>query len=346
VRAELLNYHKDGTEFWVELVIFPVADENGWYTLWVAVQRDVTHRKILEKSLKAAKDEAERANLAKTSFLANMSHEIRTPLTAILGYSEMLLNPDLARTGHDDSVHAIQRNGTQLLEIVGNVLDLSRIEAGKFQIESHACLPPRLAEEVVASQSLVAREKGISLTFEAEATVPQTCMTDSSSIRQILTNLVSNALKFTPSDGHVEVRIRADRPAELADFWIIEYVVIDDGIGIEESQIERLFEPFEQADNTTSRKYGGTGLGLNICRLLANLLGGSISAKSVPGRGSRFEVRVPCRHMAEESASQGAFEDRPESSPNKRDRPALPQFRGRILIVDDSPDNRRIIRFS
>ncbi len=345
VRAELLNYRKDGTEFWVELVIFPVADENGWYTHWVAVQRDVTHRKILELSLRAAKDEAERANLAKTAFVANMSHEIRTPLTAILGYSEMILNPELARNQHDESVHAIQRNGRHLLEIVGNVLDLSRIEAGKFQIELHPCSPIRLAEEVVATQSLVAREKGIALTFEADTSVPETCMSDSSSVRQILTNLVSNALKFTAENGHVKVRVLADRADEAQGIVVIEYEVIDDGIGIEESQIGRLFEPFEQADNTTSRKYGGTGLGLNICRLLVDLLGGSISAKSVPGQGSRFAVRIPCHFALDRPADGGSHEGRPKTLQDRSFRAKSPRFEGRILVVDDSSDNRKIISF-
>ncbi len=345
VRAELLNYRKDGTEFWVELVIFPVADEHGWYTHWVAVQRDVTHRKILELSLKAAKDEAERANLAKSAFLANMSHEIRTPLTAILGYSEMLLDPEIARDQHHDSVNAIQRNGTHLLEIVGNVLDLSRIEAGKFHIELMECSPERLVEEVVASQSLVAREKGISLTFEADESVPEYCLSDKSTVRQILKNLVSNALKFTPPNGHVEIRVRGESKDVATGIIQVVYEVIDDGIGIEESQIERLFEPFEQADNTTSRKYGGTGLGLNICRLLADLLGGTISAKSVPGQGSRFEVRVPCRVTAEREGDPESIDGRPAKSPLESAPSAWPQFRGRILVVDDSPDNRKIISF-
>jgi PAS domain S-box-containing protein len=337
VRAELINYRKDQTQFWVELVIFPVADETGWYTHWVAVQRDWTERKQLEMSLKAAREEAEHANQAKTAFLANMSHEIRTPLTAILGYSEMLLEPGTQKDPHDKCVRAIQRNGTHLLEIVGNVLDLSRIEVGKYKLDFAPFSPRLLTEDVITSHLLEAREKGLSLTVLIDETVPEQCVSDSASLRQILTNLVSNAIKFTEPGGHVRIEIHVESTAEPQ----LVFAVIDDGIGIAGDQIERLFEPFEQGDNSKSRKYGGVGLGLNICRQLTSLLNGSITVTSIPGQFTRFEIKIPYP-ATQESAGDPLRTARTVSVDSGS---KSPQLQGKLLIVDDNPDNRQIIGY-
>ncbi|MBI1324613.1 response regulator [bacterium] len=343
VRAELLNYRKNGEEFWVELVIFPVADETGWFTHWVAVQREITEKKMLEQGLKAAKDDAERANRAKTRFLANMSHEIRTPLTAILGYAEILLDPDTEKPKHDENVKSIRRNGKHLLEIVGNVLDLSKIEAGKYQPLLVSESPFKIAHDVIEAQSVLASEKGLRLSTRSVGPIPVSCLIDAASVRQILMNLVSNAIKFTGQGGHVEVQVRAERSEVCENGNCTTFSVIDDGCGIDPNEIDRLFEAFEQADNTTSRKFGGAGLGLNICRRLVEILGGSIKVTSEPGKGSRFDVTIPCRMPPDDLAADAqevAVVARATSA-----RKQIPQLTGRVLIVDDSADNRKIIGY-
>lgn len=343
VRAELLNYRKNGTEFWVELVIFPVADESGWFTHWVAVQREITEKKLLEQGLQAAKEEAERASRAKTRFLANMSHEIRTPLTAILGYAEILLDPETEKPRHDESAMSIRRNGKHLLEIVGNVLDLSKIEAGKYQPLLVSESPFKIAQDVIGAQSVLASEKGLHLSSRAVGPMPVSCMIDAASVRQILMNLVSNAIKFTDPGGHVELQVRAERADVCEKGNCTIFSVIDDGCGIDPNEIDRLFEAFEQADNTTSRKFGGAGLGLNICRRLVEILGGSIEVKSEPGKGSRFDVAIPC-HLPPGDLPENAHEVAvPARSTSARKE--VPNLKGRVLIVDDSPDNRKIIGY-
>lgn len=343
VRAELLNYRKNGDQFWVELVIFPVADESGWYTHWVAVQREITEKKQLEQGLQAAKEEAERASLAKTRFLANMSHEIRTPLTAILGYAEILLDPESERTRHDDSAMSIRRNGKHLLEIVGNVLDLSKIEAGKYQPLLVSESPYKIAQDIVEAQGVLANERGLQLSSRTVGPVPATCLIDAASVRQILMNLVSNAIKFTEPGGHVEVQVRTRRAEDCETGNCTIFSVIDDGCGIDPREIDRLFEAFEQADDTTSRKFGGAGLGLNICRRLVEILGGSIEATSEPGKGSKFEVAIPCQLPPDELPERtDRFTATVQPSPKRKEPPTLT---GRVLIVDDNADNRKIIGY-
>ncbi len=345
VRAELLNYRKDGSEFWVELVIFPVADESGWYTHWVAVQREITEKKELEQGLKDAKEDAERANRAKTRFLANMSHEIRTPLTAILGYAEILLDPETEKPRHDESAMSIRRNGKHLLEIVGNVLDLSKIEAGKYQPLLVSESPFKIAQDVVGAQSVLASEKGVAISTHGVGPMPLSCMIDAASVRQILMNLVSNAIKFTETGGHVEVQVRTERPENCEKGYGTVYSVIDDGCGIDPQEIDRLFEAFEQADNTTSRKFGGAGLGLNICRRLVEILGGSIEVKSVPGEGSRFDVMIPCWLPPRDGDLQEDHHVASVAPSPPHPIKQIPKLEGRVLIVDDSPDNRKIIGY-
>lgn len=350
VKAELLNYRKDGTEFWVELAIFPVADETGWYTHWVSVQRDITDKKQIEEHLRIAKEDAERANLAKSSFLANMSHEIRTPLTAILGYSDILLDRSTGTVEHDESARSIRRNGQHLLEIVGNILDLSKIEAGKFVLDLIPYSPWHLALEVCSSQRVIASAKQVKLRIRAVSPLPVECLIDPTSVRQVLLNLVCNAIKFTETGGNVVLSVEASRVPGTASGVELKFVVDDDGVGIDEPNLGRLFEAFEQGDNSTSRKHGGTGLGLNISQRLARLMGGALTAHSIAGQGSTFDFRLPCQFVGDartwvQPDDSEAVTTVPASSSEPLSRPDVPKLAGRLLLVDDSEDNRLILHY-
>jgi signal transduction histidine kinase len=214
------------------------------------------------------------ANNAKSEFLANMSHEIRTPMSAILGYADMLMDPELSASDRLDHVHTIRRNAEHLLTVLNDILDLSKIEAGKLQVEKIEADPRQVVNDVL---SLI----GLDVTYAGAS--PKVIRTDPTRLRQILINLTGNAIKFTESGGvHIVVTLGSDQTEQPR----LEFAVIDTGIGMSPQQMAQLFKPFEQADTSTTRKYGGTGLGLTICRRLAHMLGGDIQVQSRPGAGS------------------------------------------------------------
>ncbi len=243
--------------------------------------------------LRQALHQAELASEAKSSFLANMSHEIRTPMTAILGYAELLLDEGSDAQDVRDHAAVIKTNGEHLLQILNDILDLSKIEANRVVMESLIVDLPRLVEEVVMTLELRAREKGIDLVADLAPDAPETIITDPTKLRQILVNLVSNAVKFTEAG---EVRI-AVRPVPREDGLWIAFEVRDTGIGMSEEQLGRLFQPFTQADSTMTRRFGGTGLGLCISKNLAVILGGDITVASVPGKGSTFQLTMRAHDM-------------------------------------------------
>jgi signal transduction histidine kinase len=233
-----------------------------------------------------ALEASEVANTSKSEFLANMSHELRTPLNSVIGFADVLLRN---RKGHfDDSeisyLKRIRENGAHLLTIIGDILDLSRIEAGRMDVDLSDVNLEQLLQEVIGSFLSTGRSAGVDLRVEAPI-VLSSLRTDRTRLRQILTNLVGNALKFTP-EGSVTVRVNARGPN------VRSIDVVDTGIGIPPERLAAVFKPFEQADNTTRRKYGGTGLGLSISRSLSELLGYTLEAQSEPGRGSTFRLVV------------------------------------------------------
>jgi signal transduction histidine kinase len=242
--------------------------------------------------LERARDVAEAANRSKSDFLANVSHEIRAPLTAILGYSELLLREGEAGAiagRYVQTLGTIRRNGEHLLSIINDILDFSRIAAGQFDLEQTAVSPVELVTQVAGLMALRAEAKGLALSVECAAELPDVLTTDPRRLHQVLVNLLGNALKFTDAGG-VVLRVV---PAGSAEQPRLRFEVRDSGIGISSEQMARLFQPFAQADASTARRYGGTGLGLSISKRLVELLGGTIGAESRLGAGSTFWVELP-----------------------------------------------------
>jgi CheY-like chemotaxis protein len=277
------------------------------------------------------------ANRHKSEFLASMSHELRTPLNAIIGYSEMLQEEvqDAGQPGLVPDLGKINTAGKHLLELINTVLDLSKIEAGKMEVYLERFAVPALVEEIGAVVRPLADRKGNTLVISCTPEVGE-MRTDQTKVRQTLFNLLSNACKFTEG-GTVSLGVRRERgPARGADEIVFE--VADTGIGMSEEQMGRLFQDFSQADASTAKKYGGTGLGLALSRRLCRMMGGDIAVTSEPGRGSTFTVRLPME--VEEPAAATAA-----SSLG----PALPEGTGRgtagtVLVIDDEPAVREIVQ--
>jgi signal transduction histidine kinase/ActR/RegA family two-component response regulator len=314
-----------GRALWVGLTVIGVLA--GAYTVVALLLRHSAERRQRERALREARDAAEAANRAKTEFLANMSHEIRTPMTAMLGYADLILDtredPDELRR----HVDTIQRNGRHLLGVINDILDISKIEAGKVVIEQIEADPRKLTGEVIALMSNRAAEKSITLTCDITQAVPAMLMTDPVRLKQILLNLLSNAVKFTHAGGTVDVR------ADFADEMLM-LQVRDNGIGMAPEQINRLFRPFEQADTSTTRRFGGTGLGLSISKRLAMLMGGDVSVTSQAGVGSTFAVTLSARAVARSTAGAASQPARATSVSGLN-----------VLVADDASDNRRLLTF-
>jgi signal transduction histidine kinase/ActR/RegA family two-component response regulator len=308
----------------------------------VRVIRYSVERKTLARRLESANENfkrmtlaAEAANLAKSTFLANMSHEIRTPLTAILGFTEMVHQDrlQLPEKELDESLSIIRRNGDHLLSLINDILDLSKIEADELTLESLPVSPRDLIDQVVSLIRLRAEAKRLRIVHEVSSDVPAAVLSDPTRLRQILLNLASNAVKFTET-GEVRLRGRcmADGQCQPAT---LSFDVTDTGIGVTPTQIDNLFQPFVQADTSTTRKFGGTGLGLTISRRLARLLGGDLTLESQIGYGSTFTLTVPAVACAPQV-------DAGEVNANTCD--VLPLAGYHLLLVEDGLDNQRLIR--
>lgn len=287
IRAEILNRRKDGVRIWVETNIVPVLAEDGSVEMFVAIERDITAIKAHESQLALAKAQAERGEQAKTEFLATMSHEIRTPMNGIIGLSDLLAELDLSPDARAYAM-TIKESADALLTIVNDILDVSKLDAGKLTIDPvefdlNACFQSSV--ELLSPQ---ATSKGIFLDVVEEHALPTLVQGDDGRFRQILLNVIGNAIKFTVQGG---VTVKTEVSEERVNY-LIKISVMDTGIGIPSDRIDQIFDKFQQADSRTSRQFGGTGLGLSISRQLAKLMGGEISVTSTENIGSEFVVTL------------------------------------------------------
>ena len=332
---DLMGVRKDGSTFPLEIGLCPIQ-VNGSVCVLASVI-DLTERKRSESDLIAARDEAQAANRAKSQFLANMSHEIRTPMNAVIGLTEVVLRTDL-EASQRDHLRTVLDSAESLLSIINDILDFSKIEAGKLHVEDVPFDLHDIVGDTLRGLAVRADFKGLELACFIDPTLPVRLIGDHVRLRQVLTNLVSNAIKFT-EHGEVVVRVgltAASPDVETAadattthDSVVVQFSVADTGIGISPDHAARIFEPFSQADASTTRRYGGTGLGLSICRQLVELMGGGISVSSEPDKGSTFTFTLPFGITLEEQ-------------------PRLPHpqrllSETRILVVDDNETNCSIL---
>ncbi|MVM35462.1 PAS domain S-box protein [Spirosoma sp. HMF4905] len=291
---EMALMRKDGTRIWVLVSGVPIFDENGALVGSMGIHFDLSERKRLEEELAQARQIAEDARHTEKQFLANMSHEIRTPLNAILGFSN-LLEMTVLDSEQTEFTSFIRTAGKNLLNIVNDILDISKIEAGMLPLESIPFSIPSLADSIRTMLHSAATEKNLWLTVETDPTLPAVVLGDPTRLTQILVNLLNNAIKFTQKGG---VRVRIEKRAETAESVRIRFIVQDTGIGMAPDILPHIFERFRQASDFTTRYYGGTGLGLNIVKSLAEMQGGWVNVSSTLGEGSCFTLELPYRIAA------------------------------------------------
>ncbi|QEF98942.1 Autoinducer 2 sensor kinase/phosphatase LuxQ [Stieleria maiorica] len=332
--SEFRIVRPDGQIRWVAGVGETVCDESGRVVSMYGVNWDATQEHLQADAMRESERRAREANASKSEFLANMSHEIRTPMTAILGYADLLKE----LIDHEEAkqyLETIRRNGDYLLEIINDILDLSKIEAGKLDVQRESFDPHRLVEDVRSIMEVRAVEGGLTLEVDYDGNLPRLIRSDAKRLKQILINLVGNAIKFTPN-GRVTIRVRfvaAERQLHID--------VADTGIGIPDQQLRRLFHPFAQGDTSVTRNFGGTGLGLAISQRLAEMLGGDISVRSTEGVGSTFSVSVATGQVdASDWDQQDGSQSDAEGAASTQDESPI-ELSCRVLVVDD----RREIRF-
>lgn len=331
---QLLTVQKSVEEKEVILRVQPIYRDNRYDGVLVNII-DVTE-------LIHAKREAEEATKAKSRFLANMSHEIRTPMTAILGYADLMMDPKMSASERLNCLAVIRRNGEHLLNLINDILDISKIEAGKMEVNPSRCSIPELISDILSLMRVRAGEKGISLSAEYKGPLPETIYADRARLKQALMNLVSNAIKFTESGG---VRLEICFLPEWRDKEpAVQIKVIDTGIGIMPENLKRLFQPFNQLDPSTSRKFGGTGLGLAITRQLISLMGGEVTAESTPNKGSIFTITIPTGDLKGVKILENPAEAVVQEG-SHRQHDLQKELSGvRILLAEDGIDNLRLIR--
>lgn len=299
-----------------------------------------------DKQLDQLRRENDALHKSESQFVAHVTHEIRTPMSSILGFSEVLLEPDATRPERRDALLAIQRNARHLLDLVNQILDFSKIEAGQMPVERTACDLPGLIAEAVGLTRPAIVDKGLLFKLTLDGPVPQRIQTDPLRVRQILVNLIANAARFTEF-GAIELRVGCRTADASVGRFIIRFDVIDTGIGMTADQTARLFRPFAQADESVARRFGGTGLGLTIAQSLARLLGGDITVRSEPNAGSTFTVEVEGGPVAAGTPMLDRLK-----LPDERDLVAacsaahsrsVPRCAGRILLAEDGADSQRLI---
>jgi len=330
---ELFARRKNGEEFPVEICLSPLKTQQG--LLVTSAIRDVTERKKIEKELKEAREAADAANKSKSAFLANMSHEIRTPLAGILGYAEMLKHYCKTDEERTDYIYKIKKNADNLTELINDILDLSKVEAGALNVER---IKIHLMNEVESILSLLqdqAREKGLAIETIFEQPLPKYLVSDPKRIRQILINIVGNAVKFTEK-GKITIRVFQKKEKEKVRLY---FSVKDTGCGLPSEAQSRLFQPFVQADSSTTRKYGGTGLGLALSRRLAKALGGELElTESVFQVGSTFTFSLDPGYVEDLSMQNEA-----EKKNALGDIKSIRLEGVRVLLAEDNESNEELV---
>ncbi|MBT3924053.1 MAG: response regulator [Nitrospina sp.] len=325
IGREVVGLKKDGSEFPMDLAVSQVNLHDR--IIFTGIIRDISQRKEFEDALVGAKQIADEANQSKGNFLANMSHEIRTPMNGVIGLTHLLMKTELTPVQYD-YLRKIHSSSQNLLTIINDILDVSKIEAGKIDIENTEFHLEKVLEGVSDILCTHIQEKGLELHFDIAEDVPTWLIGDPVRLSQILTNLTSNAVKFTEK-GHIIISLQVlEKTQESIN---LEFTVKDSGIGLSQDQIEKLFKPFGQADTSTTRKFGGTGLGLTIVKKLVLLMEGVIRIESQPGKGSNFIFNIKFKPIQKEEEEEAI---KPLSSSSKE---------VRILVIDDSPFMRDIL---
>ncbi len=324
--VDAINISKQGRKYWVALEIQPILGESGEMRHFIALGTDITARKASEEELIRAKEAALAANKAKSEFVANMSHEIRTPLNGVVGMIDLLMVSGLDPR-QQRHARIAKASADALLSLINDILDFSKIEAGRMDLDEIDFSPELLLEDLVESFSHGAIEQGLELACTVEPEAPHMVRGDAERLRQVLTNLLNNAIKFTRR-GCVVARMRVlEREGE---FVRMRFEVADTGIGIPKDRLDRLFKSFSQVDSSTTRRFGGTGLGLAISKRLVEMMGGRIEVESEPGKGSTFRFTVRMRVTSAAPCVPARL---------------LDDFRHlRLLVADDNPTNREVLR--
>ena len=318
-------YDPTGKTEWVLTTLVPLRDSRGQVVAFVGIDRDITERKKAEKHLQEAKESAQKANRAKSEFLANMSHEIRTPMNGILGMTDLALETELTPEQRE-YLEMVKTSADSLLTVINDILDFSKIEAGKLDIDAVEFDLRDSLDETMKTLALRADQKGLELLCQVRPGVPEVVRGDPTRLRQVVVNLVGNAIKFT-KQGEVEVRVETQ--AQDRETLTLHFTVSDTGIGIPPEKQKLIFEAFSQADSSTTRKYGGTGLGLTISTSLVQMMGGEIWLESEVGRGTQFHFTVRL----------GLGDRTVEAVPT-----TIEKLSGlKVLVVDDNRTNRRIL---
>jgi len=339
VECQIRSKAGDMRWHWIQAV--PEKRLSGDVIAWLGTCTDIHERKEASEALTHAREEADAANKAKTHFLANMSHEIRTPLNSILGFTELLSHPGESPEESARYLATIRRNGTSLLKIIDEILDISKVEADKMEIEKVDVDLRAMLAELQSLLEVQSREKGLCFRFRCSTLIPARIETDPTRLRQILTNVIGNAIKFT-AKGEVDVQIAWGR--ESNSKGSLKFQVRDTGVGIDAEHEVRLFEPFMQADSSTTRKFGGTGLGLALSRRLARALGGEVWLESNQSqKGATFGISIAAKVVEGSSFFEYSdhFFEQPAPEVQKVDESVLSGVD--ILVVDDASDNRLLI---